>query len=673
MESLRVTKSTSPLGTWQSGLTAEKVSRQSEEIGFLQPTENGVYFISCVDGDRGQMAVWLHRDAGAPTQITPTQFNVRSRVHEYGGSPYIIAAGMLFFVNFNDQALYSVVLDEAGFANNESGVARQITPANSGLRYADFIFDALRNRLICVREDHRQVDPEKFSAGDIHNSLVALAIDSECLIEGDVLFQDSDFVSSPCLSHDYQQLAFVSWDHPNMPWDVTQIRVASLATDGQPIELQHIGGQEPGSLVQPRFDSRGRLYFIADWSDWWNLYCIDSEEQQSKQAPTCILPLSAEFCSAQWQLGKYNYDIDVNDKILASYTQNGMWSIARLTQDSQGGTGSSAPGSYHLLAEGFGQIEDLSILDGSLYFCGATEFDSHGVYVYETDSESEKPSAEAPRKIFGAKTQIDAAEIATPKLIKYETGNDATAYGLFYPPTNASYQYSAHELPPLLVSVHGGPTSAARPVLNLKLQYWTNRGFAVLDVNHRGSTGWGRAFRQQLNLSWGVVDLEDVVSAVEYLIAEKFVDPARIVIHGGSAGGYSVMAGLAHTKLFAAGASYYGVSDLEVLARETHKFESRYLDKLIGPYPDAIDIYRERSPIHHLDKIDAPLLLLQGLQDKVVPPTQAEMVCDNLQQKGVYVKYITFPGEGHGFKNLANQVSALEAELAFYLKVFKDR
>ena len=673
MESLRVTKSTSPLGTWQSGLTAEKVSRQSEEIGFLQPTENGVYFISCVDGDRGQMAVWLHRDAGAPTQITPTQFNVRSRVHEYGGSPYIIAAGMLFFVNFNDQALYSVVLDEAGFANNESGVARQITPANSGLRYADFIFDALRNRLICVREDHRQVDPEKFSAGDIHNSLVALAIDSECLIEGDVLFQDSDFVSSPCLSHDYQQLAFVSWDHPNMPWDVTQIRVASLATDGQPIELQHIGGQEPGSLVQPRFDSRGRLYFIADWSDWWNLYCIDPEEQQSKQAPTCILPLSAEFCSAQWQLGKYNYDIDVNDKILASYTQNGMWSIARLTQDSQGGTGSSAPGSYHLLAEGFGQIEDLSILDGSLYFCGATEFDSHGVYVYETDSESEKPSAEAPRKIFGAKTQIDAAEIATPKLIKYETGNDATAYGLFYPPTNASYQYSAHELPPLLVSVHGGPTSAARPVLNLKLQYWTNRGFAVLDVNHRGSTGWGRAFRQQLNLSWGVVDLEDVVSAVEYLIAEKFVDPARIVIHGGSAGGYSVMAGLAHTKLFAAGASYYGVSDLEVLARETHKFESRYLDKLIGPYPDAIDIYRERSPIHHLDKIDAPLLLLQGLQDKVVPPTQSEMVCDNLQQKGVYVKYITFPGEGHGFRNLANQVSALEAELAFYLKVFKDR
>lgn len=673
MESLRVTKSTSPLGTWQSGLTAEKVSRQSEEIGFLQPTENGVYFISCVDGDRGQMAVWLHRDAGAPTQITPTQFNVRSRVHEYGGSPYIIAAGMLFFVNFNDQALYSVVLDEAGFANNESGVARQITPANSGLRYADFIFDALRNRLICVREDHRQVDREKFSAGDIHNSLVALAIDSECLIEGDVLFQDSDFVSSPCLSHDYQQLAFVSWDHPNMPWDVTQIRVASLATDGQPIELQHIGGQEPGSLVQPRFDSRGRLYFIADWSDWWNLYCIDPEEQRSKQAPTCILPLSAEFCSAQWQLGKYNYDIDVNDKILASYTQNGMWSIARLTQDSQGGTGSSAPGSYHLVAEGFGQIEDLSILDGSLYFCGATEFDSHGVYVYETDSESEKPSAEAPRKIFGAKTQIDAAEIATPKLIKYETGNDATAYGLFYPPTNASYQYSAHELPPLLVSVHGGPTSAARPVLNLKLQYWTNRGFAVLDVNHRGSTGWGRAFRQQLNLSWGVVDLEDVVSAVEYLIAEKFVDPARIVIHGGSAGGYSVMAGLAHTKLFAAGASYYGVSDLEVLARETHKFESRYLDKLIGPYPDAIDIYRERSPIHHLDKIDAPLLLLQGLQDKVVPPTQSEMVCDNLQQKGVYVKYITFPGEGHGFRNLANQVSALEAELAFYLKVFKDR
>ena len=673
MEILTVTKSASPLGMWQSGLTAEKVSRQSEEIGFLQPTENGVYFINCVDGDRGQMAVWLHRDAGAPTQITPSQFNVRSRVHEYGGSPYIIAAGMLFFVNFNDQALYSVVLDEAGFANNESGVARQITPANSGLRYADFIFDALRNRLICVREDHRQVDPAKFSAGDVHNSLVALAIDSECLIEGDVLFQDSDFVSSPCLSNDYQQLAFVSWDHPNMPWDVTQIRVASLATDGQPIELQRIGEQEPGSLVQPRFDSRDRLYFIADWSDWWNLYCIDPEELQIKQAPTCILPLSAEFCSAQWQLGKYNYDIDANDEILASYTQNSMWSIVRLTQDSQGGTGSSAPGSHHLLAEGFGHIEDLSILDGSLYFCGATEFDSHGVYVYETDSESEKPSAEAPRKIFGAKTQIDAAEIATPKLIKYETGNDATAYGLFYPPTNASYQYSAHDLPPLLVSVHGGPTSAARPVLNLKLQYWTNRGFAVLDVNHRGSTGWGRAFRQQLNLSWGVVDLEDVVSAVEYLIAENFVDPARIVIHGGSAGGYSVMAGLAHTELFAAGASYYGVSDLEVLARETHKFESRYLDKLIGPYPDAIDIYRERSPIHHLDKVDAPLLLLQGLQDKVVPSTQAEMVCDNLQQKGVYVKYITFPGEGHGFRNLANQVSALEAELVFYLEVFKDR
>ena len=673
MESLRVTKSVSPLGTWQSGLTAEKVSRQSEEIGFLQPTENGVYFINCVDGDRDQMAVWLKRGAGASSQITPAQFNVRSRVHEYGGSPYVIAADMLFFVNFNDQALYSIALDEVGFANKESNVARQITPANSGLRYADFAFDVFRNRLICVREDHRQVDPEKFSAADIHNTLVSLAIDSECLIEGDVLFQDSDFVSSPCLSNDYQQLAFVSWDHPNMPWDVTQIRVASLAANGQPIELQRIDGQKPGSLLQPRFDSKGWLYFIADWSDWWNLYCIDPEGLQSKQIPTCILPVPAEFCSAQWQLGKYNYDIDVNDEILASYTQNGLWSIARLRQDSQSSAGSSAPWSHHKLVEGLGQIEDLNSQDGSLYFCGATELDSHGVYRYETDSESKKSSTKVSRKIIGAVAQIDAAEISTPELIEYETGNHATAYGLFYPPTNASHQYSAHELPPLLVSVHGGPTSAARPVLNLKLQYWTNRGFAVLDVNHRGSTGWGRAFRQQLNLSWGVVDLQDVVSAVEYLIAENLVDPARVVIHGGSAGGYSVMAGLAHTALFAAGASYYGVSDLEVLARETHKFESRYLDKLIGPYPDAVDIYRERSPIHHLGKIDAPLLLLQGLQDKVVPPTQAEMVCDNLQQKGVYVKYITFPGEGHGFRNLANQVSALEAELAFYLEVFENQ
>lgn len=661
-------KSEQNYGYWSSPLAAENVSLDSGDMNFLRAHSSGVYFINSVDGEKDKQAVWQLSSNGELNQITPTSFNVRSRVHEYGGVPYCVHGNTLWFCNLADQAIYRQDLGTDGIPLPESSVElKPLTPAEptlaGKLRYADLLIDQNFNRLICVREDHRLSDPDNFDANSVINALVS--IDLKTGGEGEVLYAGSDFVSSPRLSPDGKTLVWQTWSHPNMPWDNTEIRIADFDDKGELINVRQIHQPKDGSLIQPEFDKKGQLYFIADWSDWWNLYRVSASELETTCKAEIIYPIEAEFAPPQWLLGHRNYVLLDDDSILASFTLDSKWQLGLLR--------SSAGDSWEMLniADEYGQIENLCSNTEAVFFSAATPTQENAIHRLLLEGKTISTASAIERISLSDDSEADTSGFSLARTLCFRTDSDDVAYGNFYPPTNSQYTGLADTLPPLIVSVHGGPTSAAKTSLNLKLQYWTSRGFAVIDVNHRGSTGFGRIFRQSLYPNWGLFDIQDIEFCVRHLIDEGLVDPEKIAIRGGSAGGYSVMAALSHSDLFAAGASYYGISDLEVLTQGTHKFESRYLDQLIGPYPQARDIYRARSPIYNIDKITAPLLLLQGLEDKVVPPNQAEGICKKLKTKGIDVRYLPFEGEGHGFRQLQNQKLALESELLFYQEALK--
>lgn len=654
------TKRQGAYGYWDSVLTAEKVCRDSNDINFVRSASDGVYFVNSEAGEKDKLAVWHLSDMGVLSRISANEINVRSRVHEYGGLPYVVHENHLYVCNLVDQLIYKQPLR----GNAQEPVAEPIplTQIESdqigNFRYADFLVDVHRQRLICVREDHRLVDDNDFDASEVVNTLVA--IDLESGGEGEILFEGSDFVSTPRLSPDGKTLAWQTWSHPNMPWDNTEIRLANFDSKGKLTNIRQVQQQSNGSLVQPQFDNKGQLYFIADWSDWWNLYRVTAEELEASCEPEPVCSVMADFAPAAWVLGASNYALLGDDSIVVSLTRNGRWELGIIE--------ASAAGKSNLLIieDGYGQLENLVTIDRQVYFTAATPVTPNSIHSLAVAKPLKINSLAIRKMSITEEPSIDRGMISQAEIICFNTADQRIAYGNFYPPANTAFTGNENDQPPLLVSIHGGPTSAAKVSLNLKVQYWTSRGFAVFDVNHRGSTGYGREFRRSLYLKWGVVDLEDIIFGVQHLISEGLVDPAKIAIHGGSAGGYAVMAALSACDLFAAGTSYYGVSDLEVLAQGTHKFESRYLDQLIGPYPEAQQTYRDRSPIYNIDKISAPLLLLQGLEDKVVPPEQAERICNKLKQKGVDVRYMAFAGEGHGFRRLENQVQALLTELEFY-------
>jgi len=650
-------------GCWSSSLTAQRVSLDLGEINFLRADASGVCFINCVEGDKDQQALWHLSCQGQVSRLTPPSFNVRSRVHEYGGVPYCVHGNTLWFCNLSDQAIYSQNLPIDRSSQHDALAApKTLTPVAStlagALRYADFLIDTDFNRLICVREDHRSVDPNNFDANSVINSLVS--IDLETGGEGEILYAGSDFVSSPRLSPDGKVLVWQTWSHPNMPWDNTEIRIANFDNEGNLINIRQVQQPNNGSLLQPLFDQWGQLYFVADWSDWWNLYRVGAEALATTCVAEAIYPMPADFAPAQWLLGHRNYLPLEDGSILVSFTQDSRWQLGLLR------CSSGDRWEMQNLVDGCGQIENICASNGAVFFSAATATQGNAIHCVRLDKEASSANVAIKRISLAGDSPTDTAEFSSATSICFKTENDELAYGNYYPPCSTQYTGIANSLPPLIVCVHGGPTSSAKTSLNLKLQYWTNRGFAVIDVNHRGSTGFGRKFRQQLYPNWGLYDLQDIEFAVRHLVNEGLVDPEKVVIRGGSAGGYSVMAALSNSDLFAAGASYYGISDLEVLTQGTHKFESRYLDQLIGPYPEARDTYISRSPIYNIDRINAPLLLLQGLEDKVVPPDQAEGIANKLKKKGVDVRYIAFEGEGHGFRQLQNQVLALETELSFY-------
>lgn len=624
---------TAPYGSWKSPITSDSIVGGS--IGLTQPLIDGddIYWIEMRPTEGGRNIIVRRNSAGAVHDLTPKRFNARTRVHEYGGGDYTVNRGRVYFSNFSDQRLY---VQEPGQE------PKAITPGVS-MRYADMVMDEARQRLICVREDHTR------SGVEAANALVSLNLDSN-EDEGIVLASGNDFYSSPKISRDGSRLAWLTWNHPNMPWDGCELWTARLDERGLLSDAKKVAGGAGESIFQPEWSPDGVLYFVSDRSGWWNLY-----RQSSEGDVEWFHEMEAEFGMPQWGFGMSSYSFESPERVICTYADRGIFRLAFI----------------HTRTKDFEPIEapytDIRYVRAS-----------NGMAVMRVASPTE--TAQIVR--FDCRTRtfdvlrrsnnlsIDPGYFSDPRAVEFPTAGGATAHGFFYRPSNRDYHAPEDERPPLLIQIHGGPTAAATTALSLAIQYWTSRGIAVLDVNYGGSTGFGREYRQRLQGQWGIVDVDDCVNGARHMVNADEVDGDRLVITGGSAGGYTTLCALTFRDTFRAGASHYGVSDLEALQKDTHKFESRYSDGLIGPYPERKDIYYERSPINFIDQLSCPVIFFQGLEDKVVPPNQAVMMVEALRAKQIPVAYIPFEGEQHGFRQAANIKRALDGELYFYSRVF---
>ena len=614
-------------GAWTSPITAASLAEGMIGLVDLRVADGRLYWLENRPAEGGRL-VLMTRDGDTARQLTPEGFNLRTRVHEYGGAAYLVTPAGVWFSQFRDQKLYL----QAGDAAPEP-----MTP--DGYRYADAVA-APGGGLIAVRENH--TDPAA-----VKNAVVRLS--GEAGEAGRVLYGDSDFVAYPRLSPDGKRLAWIAWDFPAMPWDATRLHVADLGANGLS-NIRTLAGGADVSALEPQWADDGTLTWISDESGFWNLY------DDRGGVPRPLLPRQAEFAGPLWGLGQANYALMGGDKIAAVARQTG--GDALLVID-------TASGDARQVGLPFLDISSSQRLDArrvAALVGSAAEMAAVAVIDLETGAH------EVVRRPSPA--SLPATLISRAEPISFPSAHGRVAHALFYAPRNGDFEAPQGERPPLIVQAHGGPTGAASGSLSLSIQYWTSRGFAVVDVDYGGSSGYGRAYRQLLDGQWGIVDVEDVIAASRFLADEGRVDPKRIAIHGGSAGGFPVLAALSQSDVFAAGGDFYGVADLEALARDTHKFESRYLDGLIGPWPAAKAVYDARSPINHLDGFTAPLLILQGADDPIVPPNQAHMIRDALKARGTPVAYIEFAREGHGFRRAENIVRAKEAELYFYGKVF---
>jgi dipeptidyl aminopeptidase/acylaminoacyl peptidase len=621
-----------PHGSWPSPITAASLVEGSRDLGSLQFDGGYLYWLESRPQEGGRTTIMRWREGGLPEELLPPPWNVRTRVQEYGGGSLLVAAGSIWFSNYQDQRLYCLL---------PGGDPVALTPAEN-LRYAGCVLDSRRGRLLCIREDHR-------GEGEPRNALVALPLGRSG--EGEVLFDDADFVSSPSLSPDGERVAFTSWRHPNMPWDNTSLWSATFDGAGR---LADLVGHNPGSgesVINPRWDGQGALYAISDRDNWWQLYRVEGR----RFTPLYSEQGEAEIGGPDWSIATNYYHPLDDGRVLAKRTHRGVESLVLIDPARD----SMTP----LPLAGVAFPDFMTV--GDRVFAIATTADSPPALI--TAKLAGKPSPVVIRT--ASDKGLESDWVPAYRLVRFPVGASAEAHGIYLPPANPGVRGPEGEAPPLLVTLHGGPTGMSDPGYDPGLYYWTSRGFAVLQVNYRGSTGYGREYRRALYGQWGVFDVEDAVAGAQWLAAQGLADPKRLIIRGGSAGGFSTLATLAFQDTFAAGASYYGISDIEALARDTHKFESRYLDQVIGPYPEARDLYRARSPIHHLQGFDAPLILLQGLDDPVVPPSQSEAIFEALRSRGVATAYVAFEGESHGFRKAENRIRALESELYFYSRV----
>jgi dipeptidyl aminopeptidase/acylaminoacyl peptidase len=622
--------SIAPYGTWRSPVTAELVT--AAHVGLGQPAlDGGLAYWTEARPQEGGRIVLVRQGRGGRADVTPAGFNLRSRVHEYGGGAWLVRDGMVVAVDFADQRLYRL---------HPGARPEALTPeSDCRLRYADLEPDLGRGRILAVREDHR-------SGGEAVNSIVAVGLDGED--PGRVLVEGHDFFSSPRQSPDGKHLAWLSWDHPDMPWDGATLWSAEIGGDGGLAQVRRVAGGARESIVQPEWSPDGELYFVSDHSGWWNIW------RASADSPAAVCPTSAEFAGPAWSFGSRWYAFLGPETILACFSQDGSWHLARIAVGA---------GRLRRLDAPYSSFAGIAVERGRVVLrAGAPD---RPAAIVELD-----PSSGAVKELcIAGDVPVDAACLALPEPIAFASGG-ATAHAFYYPPTHPDFRAPAGERPPLIVKSHGGPTSATSSELRLANQFWTSRGFGLCDVNYGGSTGYGRAYRERLNGRWGEVDVEDCLSAARHLVSAGMADEGRLAITGGSAGGYTTLCALTFHDLFRAGASHYGISDLEALAKDTHKFESRYLDRLVGPYPEAAALYRARSPIHHVDRLSCPCIFFQGLEDAVVPPDQAELMVEALRRKGLPVAYLAFPGEQHGFRRAETIETVLRAELTFYGRIF---
>jgi len=636
------TRITAPYGAWASPLDAARVTAGALRLGDIALDRGNVYWTEGRAVEGGRNVVVRRTPDGRTLDVTPGGFNVRSRVHEYGGAAMAVHDGDVYFANFADQRVYR---------QRGGGDPAPLTPA--GYFYADLRMDPSRRRLLAVREDHRQGDAEPRAA------IVAVSVDvSEGNDPGVVLVSGADFYSDPAVSPDGGTLAWLQWNHPNMPWDGTELWTAPFAADGTLGPRRKIAGGADESLFQPEWSPDGVLHFVSDRTGWWNLYRLGGAGAAADGPPVVepLHPMEAEFGKPQWTFSMVTYAFAGARRIAASYTQNGRWKLAFIETN---------PVRWEPVTSALDVIEGLRADERALYFIGGSPTAAPAVV--------RMTLAAMEPEVFrrSVAERIEPALISTPEPITFKAGADGRLVHAFhYAPRNPAFEAPPGTAPPLLVLTHGGPTGATEAVLDPGIQFWTSRGFAVLDVNYSGSTGHGRDYRQRLNGQWGILDVEDAVAGAQAMVTAGKADPDRLAIRGGSAGGYTTLAALTFHSTFKAGASYYGISDVEVLARDTHKFESRYLDSLIGPYPARKDLYRARSPIHFTDRLSSGLILFQGLDDKVVPPNQSETMAAAVRKKGLPVAYLAYEGEQHGFRKAENIVRSLEAELYFYGKVF---
>jgi dipeptidyl aminopeptidase/acylaminoacyl peptidase len=626
----KVPSAVNPHGLWPSPIDAEQVARQATAYDAVHTSGEAVYWLETRPFQDGRAVVVRWTDDAGAADAVPAGFDVGSRVHEYGGGAYLPAGRTLFACNQNNQRLYRI----DGQRDPVPITPEPPTPAS--LRYGDLRLVSSAELLVCVRERHQD--------SHVVNELVALPADGSA--EPWVVASGRDFHAAPRPSPDGRRLAWLTWDRPRMPWDGADLWVADLGPDGRLGPARHVAGGPHESVVQPEWNAEGVLHFVSDRSGWWNLY------RERHGQGELLLPMAAEFADAAWELDYSNYAFIADGRIACRYRESGRDRLGLL--DPESGRLTDLPTPYTSLKP------YLRAVGERLAFIGASPTTSSAVTTLHV------PTGRL-EVLAGAEISLDPAWVSMPQPIQFPTRDDQTAHALYYPPTNPEVAGPADARPPLLVQAHPGPTADAKARLDLRIQLFTSRGFAVVEVNYAGSTGYGRAYRERLTGQWGVLDVADCLEAARFLVEAGEVDGRRLVISGESAGGFTALCALTSEDFFAAGASRFGIADLETFRQQAPKFQAHELDRLVGPYPEAAATYRARSPLHAVERITRPVLLVHGLEDTVVPPSQAQVMAEALARRGIRHVLLAFPGEGHGFRRAESIRRALEAELSFYL------
>jgi dipeptidyl aminopeptidase/acylaminoacyl peptidase len=629
-----MTPTTTPYGEWASPFPIPLLAGGMVALGEIRAADGARWWLEGRPEERGRQALIRHDADGTQIRLTPEGFNTRTRVHEYGGAAYVVAGDLVIVSDFTTGRLNRVIAP---------GELRPLTPERAW-RFADLVVDLPRNRLLAIREDH---EPETIARHkEAENSLVAIDLDSGAVT---VLVSDSDFIAAPRISPDGQRLAWTEWSHPNLPWDGTELRLADILADGSIGAATTVAGSPTDWIAQPRWSPEGVLHFVAEPNGWMNIHRVVDGRTE------IVAELEAEFAPPDWLFGWSSYGFLADGAIVAIGRSGGRDRVYRLGPEA---------GRTAVLDLPFTEIGSIAV-DGDRVIVRAASPISPSAIV-ELD-----PYSGATAVLRRASsTSFDPADIAVAEPVEFPTTGGRTAFGHFYAPHSETHGGPAGERPPLIVTSHGGPTAAANSAFLIVTQLFTSRGFAVLDVDYGGSTGYGREYRKRLEGEWGVVDLDDCVNGARWLAESGRVDGERLAIRGGSASGYTTLCAVTFRDAFRAGTSYFGIGDLETFVSQTHKFESRYCDRLIGPYPERKDLYHDRSPLNFPERISCPVLILQGAEDRIVPPAQAEQIVDALWERHLPHAYLLFPGEDHGFRSADAIIRSFEAELSFYGQIF---